>query len=338
MNNTISEFLKNIKQNRVLEEIPISKLAPSKLNTYEICDLDDLTANIKSCGLITPLTVYKDKSSKYEILSGERRYKALLSINSENPELYSEVPCYVIKDENDTQEMDDLYKSLIIETSNLETREFNKNQHRIDMLKIIKKIGEKNDAKRKEIVNLLSNQLKISDRYARMYTEIVEADNDELEKQLVDGKITAQEASIIAGMKKEEQNEVVDRVNQGERASKIINEKREEKKQNKEKKLLKEEEEFNKLVNSDNIDEINAMLNEFSPNIKGDISSVGLIPSSEVTHENYTENKNKKKEIDTDLIITFCYNMMDKVPGQYSKEEENVFEVMKELLDYLGRL
>ena len=74
-------------------EIDINKIEvnPNQpRSNFDTTELENLSNSIKELGIIQPITVRKIKSSKYEIISGERRYRA-----SEIAGL-NKIPCYVI--------------------------------------------------------------------------------------------------------------------------------------------------------------------------------------------------------------------------------------------------
>ena len=52
--------------------------------------IDTLTAHIKVHGLLNPLVVTENDDGKYEIISGERRFKAIRGLN------WSEIPCHIV--------------------------------------------------------------------------------------------------------------------------------------------------------------------------------------------------------------------------------------------------
>ena len=66
-----------------LTEIPVSNLKPNRYQPRQrFADesLDELTASIREKGIIVPITVRK-LDSGYEIIAGERRYRAALKLN-----------------------------------------------------------------------------------------------------------------------------------------------------------------------------------------------------------------------------------------------------------------
>lgn len=99
-----------------VRNIPISDIAPSPLNprkTFEVDELVELANSIKENGLIQPITVRKTpkgSESKYEIVCGERRYRACLMNEMETIEA-------VVK------ELDDKQAFLCMVLENLQRRD-----------------------------------------------------------------------------------------------------------------------------------------------------------------------------------------------------------------------
>ena len=68
---------------------------------FDSNQIDNLVVSIKELGIIQPITVRKIKHDKYEIISGERRYRASKIANLES------IPCYIkaVEDETDLLKM-----------------------------------------------------------------------------------------------------------------------------------------------------------------------------------------------------------------------------------------
>lgn len=213
--------------------LDISLLDPSPLNTFEANDLDDLVNSIRVFRIITPLTVVgPNENGRYEILAGERRYRASVLLNKELPGFLPELPCYVIGD----SDMPKIIKQLVIEESNLETREdYNKDTHRFQLIKLYKQLADEGSIKEKEIIKRLQGALKLSRRYSVMYLtifrkgvpELQESVKSEQKKPDGSGKpvhIPVSAAAQIATMEEEKQREAIDRANKGENAEEIVRE------------------------------------------------------------------------------------------------------------------
>ena len=68
---------------------------------FDSVQIDNLVVSIKELGIIQPITVRKINDGKYEIISGERRYRASKIANLES------IPCYIkaVEDESDLLKM-----------------------------------------------------------------------------------------------------------------------------------------------------------------------------------------------------------------------------------------
>jgi len=82
-----------------INEIELSKITPNPDQPRTVFDeeaLEELAASIKALGLVQPITLREVGKDKYQIISGERRYRASLKAGLET------VPAYVKKatDEN----------------------------------------------------------------------------------------------------------------------------------------------------------------------------------------------------------------------------------------------
>ena len=95
--NTMSQDILTSEKNKIVE-LPISILKPSIYQPRKNFDkesLEELSLSIKEHGLLEPLLVKKSDEDKYEIICGERRYRACKLANLEN------VPCLIRDDLGD---------------------------------------------------------------------------------------------------------------------------------------------------------------------------------------------------------------------------------------------
>ena len=72
---------------------------------FDSKEIDNLVVSIKELGIIQPITVRKINDDKFEIISGERRYRASKIANLDS------IPCYIKAVENDS----DLLKMSLVE-------------------------------------------------------------------------------------------------------------------------------------------------------------------------------------------------------------------------------
>lgn len=354
-------MMDQIVQDAKLEYIPLSKLNPSPLNTYDSTDIEDLLGSIKSCGLLTPLTVSgPDDNGIYEILSGERRYKALSTLHNEDNSTYESAPCYICNTR------DQYEKQLIIESSNLETRDFDKNEHRLHILEILKQMADEGSIKHQEIVKEAGKYMNCSERYRRMYMEIFKNDNDELNQLVKEKKVTVAHASRLAGLDKEKQDDAIDRINQGENAKDILDEYVEKKKEESEDKSFEdiptgesgskedkkpaapnpygdyseafEDEDFAKLIDNEDMDKIGEAFFKGASNIDPNLETVpgGRLKElkKEEVYSNSEEEDREKAEKRAKDVCRWCDMMMKKT--EFTNAEEEAFEKMQELMEYVG--
>lgn len=90
-----------------VQNIPIGEVHPSPMNprkTFEEDALQELADNIRQQGLLQPITVRpkivqlalnEEVTDGYEIVYGERRYRALCALNAENPEQWPTIAAIV---------------------------------------------------------------------------------------------------------------------------------------------------------------------------------------------------------------------------------------------------
>lgn len=84
------------------KDIPIGLLRPSAKNAYGIRDIEELAASIESMGLMHDLLVKPmDAEGRYEIISGERRYRACRMLHEADATKFATVPCKVAEAESD---------------------------------------------------------------------------------------------------------------------------------------------------------------------------------------------------------------------------------------------
>jgi len=228
----------------VQKSIPVESLQVSSYNTFDANDIEDLKNSIATSGLLTPLTVVgPDDNGVYEILSGERRYRAVCALNEESETPWMpEIPCYVV-----ATEMDPLNKRLIIESANLETRDFNRDEHRFELVRILREMADNGDLKKKSLAAKAAKYMAVSPRYAKMYLAVYDHGDEALRSMIgdpSDGKIGMKDAATISYMPAEEQRAIIDRISNGEKARDVIKDHKGQKDQKEEKSAKKRAEDI----------------------------------------------------------------------------------------------
>lgn len=87
------------RDKETVSNIPIDKISPNRYQPRTIFDdakIEELARTIHTHGVIQPIVVRKYEEDKYEIIAGERRYRAMKSLN------WLEVPA-IIRDMNDKE-------------------------------------------------------------------------------------------------------------------------------------------------------------------------------------------------------------------------------------------
>ena len=80
-------------------EIPIERIKPNPANFYSMSEIESLAASIEEHGLLHNLVVrVPDKDGNYEIVSGERRYRACMMLRDSDENQYKTIPCKIDAD------------------------------------------------------------------------------------------------------------------------------------------------------------------------------------------------------------------------------------------------
>lgn len=186
------------------QEIDIDLLVPSENNFYGIREIEELAESIKEYGLMHNVVVRKRNDGKYEILSGERRFRALREID------YKKVPCRIVKD--DVTELD---AEVMLIQANMQQRELNLHEKMqgIKRLQEIytekRKSGEKLQGKTRD---LIGKHLGISGVQVGRYQKIDKDLIEPLKEKLNSEDITVTQAHTLSSLTEEEQEIINDEI------------------------------------------------------------------------------------------------------------------------------
>ncbi|WP_066310679.1 nucleoid occlusion protein [Bacillus sp. FJAT-29814] len=89
----------NIERNEEIKKIPINQIIPNRFQPRTVFDedkIEELSRTIHIHGIIQPIVVREFAADKYEIIAGERRWRAMKKLG------WTEVPA-IVKNMNDTQ-------------------------------------------------------------------------------------------------------------------------------------------------------------------------------------------------------------------------------------------
>ena len=186
------------------QEIDIDLLVPSENNFYGIREIEELAESIKEYGLMHNVVVRKRNDGKYEILSGERRFRALREIDCKK------VPCRIVKD--DVTELD---AEVMLIQANMQQRELNLHEKMqgIKRLQEIytekRKSGEKLQGKTRD---LIGNHLGISGVQVGRYQKIDKDLIEPLKEKLNSEDITVTQAHTLSSLTESEQEIISDEI------------------------------------------------------------------------------------------------------------------------------
>ena len=171
----------NNQNKNITNKIDISKIYPNKKQprkNFEEKEIKELSESIKNQGLIQPIVVRKTSGGMYEIIAGERRWRAcqLAGMHSVNCVVMS------VDDKN-------VYELALIENIQRE------NLNVVEEAKAYKNLIESNGIKNEE----LSKKIGKSSSHISNLIRILDLDN-EIHQMIIDGKISMGHARALIGV------------------------------------------------------------------------------------------------------------------------------------------
>ena len=321
-----------------LEYLSLDNIIANDYNEYEMTDIDDLAGNIKVLGLIEPLSVIgPDDNGKYTLISGERRYRAMLKLRDEAPILYSLVPCHIVG----PSDMDDKEQRILIETANVETRSINKSKAMLKVVEILHEMEDDGNIEHKEITKKAKEYLSVSARYSRIVNQVFEKASDDVKELVKEGSVGMVNAAAITSLKEDKQKEVIDTIKDGGNVKESIQKARNEQVIEQ----LEEEgtdvdvfndmndEDFEKFMRTatttDLVNAINDRAKE-TESIQNELDSTGVLPDLKEQQE---DSDRKTSDHEAETVIRWCSRM--KEVEFYSETEERALEAVKGLYEYI---
>jgi len=171
----------NNKNKNSTNKLDISKIYPNKKQprkNFEEKEIIELSESIKNQGLIQPIVVREISGGMYEIIAGERRWRAcqLAGLHAVNCVIMS------VDDKN-------VYELALIENIQRE------NLNVVEEAKAYKNLIELNDIKNEE----LSKKIGKSSSHISNLIRLLDLD-DEIHQMIIDGKITMGHARALIGV------------------------------------------------------------------------------------------------------------------------------------------
>lgn len=179
-----------IPKNKQIQDIELDKIVPNRYQPRrEFSDdsIKELAETLDKDGLLQPIVVREDGEDHYEIIAGERRYRAAKSLNWET------IPA-IVNNMNDDQAA-----SLAL-IENLQREDLNP----IDEAKAYTNLMKLNDLTQ----TALAKDMGKSQSYVANKLRLLKLDDD-VQKALVEGKITARHGRALLNLSNDDQERVL---------------------------------------------------------------------------------------------------------------------------------
>lgn len=179
-----------IPKNKQIQDIELDKIVPNRYQPRrEFSDdsIKELAETLDKDGLLQPIVVREDGEDQYEIIAGERRYRAAKSLNWET------IPA-IVNNMNDDQAA-----SLAL-IENLQREDLNP----IDEAKAYTNLMKLNDLTQ----TALAKDMGKSQSYVANKLRLLKLDDD-VQNALVEGKITARHGRALLNLSDDDQERVL---------------------------------------------------------------------------------------------------------------------------------
>lgn len=199
----IADRINGVEKQSFIQELDINSLVPSQNNFYGIREIEELAESIKENGLMHNLVARKKGNGTYEIISGERRYRALKSLN------YEKVPCQV-------KDINDLDAEIMLIQANVEQRELLPSE-KMEGIRRLKAIYEQKKTNGEQlpkgkIRDIIGADMKLSGvqvgRYQKVDKDLIEPLKEKLDKE----EITLTQAHTLSSLTENEQQVIHDEI------------------------------------------------------------------------------------------------------------------------------
>ncbi|MGO1641676.1 MAG: nucleoid occlusion protein [Lactobacillus amylovorus] len=179
-----------VPKNKLIQDIELDKIVPNRYQPRrEFSDdsIKELAETLDKDGLLQPIVVREDGEDHYEIIAGERRYRAAKSLNWET------IPA-IVNNMNDDQAA-----SLAL-IENLQREDLNP----IDEAKAYTNLMKLNDLTQ----TALAKDMGKSQSYVANKLRLLKLDDD-VQKALIEGKITARHGRALLNLSDDDQERVL---------------------------------------------------------------------------------------------------------------------------------
>lgn len=179
-----------VPKNKQIQDIELDKIVPNRYQPRrEFSDdsIKELAETLDKDGLLQPIVVREDGEDHYEIIAGERRYRAAKSLN------WKTIPA-IVNNMNDDQAA-----SLAL-IENLQREDLNP----IDEAKAYTNLMKLNDLTQ----TALAKDMGKSQSYVANKLRLLKLDDD-VQKALIEGKITARHGRALLNLSNDDQERVL---------------------------------------------------------------------------------------------------------------------------------
>ncbi|WP_288557343.1 nucleoid occlusion protein [uncultured Lactobacillus sp.] len=179
-----------VPKNKQIQDIELDKIVPNRYQPRrEFSDdsMKELAETLDKDGLLQPIVVREDGEDHYEIIAGERRYRAAKSLGWET------IPAIV-------KNMDDDQAASLALIENLQREDLNP----IDEAKAYTNLMKLNDLTQ----TALAKDMGKSQSYVANKLRLLKLDDD-VQKALIEGKITARHGRALLNLSEDDQERVL---------------------------------------------------------------------------------------------------------------------------------
>lgn len=179
-----------VPKNKQIQDIELDKIVPNRYQPRrEFLDdsIKELAETLDKDGLLQPIVVREDGEDHYEIIAGERRYRAAKSLGWET------IPAIV-------KNMDDDQAASLALIENLQREDLNP----IDEAKAYTNLMKLNDLTQ----TALAKDMGKSQSYVANKLRLLKLDDD-VQKALIEGKITARHGRALLNLSEDDQERVL---------------------------------------------------------------------------------------------------------------------------------
>ena len=204
-NTNKANVLKNIQFETKL--INLKDIQRNEKNFYELSNIDELAEDIKMNSLYHNILVRELPNSKYELISGERRFLAYNKLFNNGDKNYSSIPCKIVKLNDEDAEI------LLIEANAL-TRTLSDREKLLQVEKLNVLYKNKKDRGEKipgRIQKHIANSLGMSESSVGRLNKINSNLISSLKNKINEDKLSISNANTFASLSEDKQ-EIVNKV------------------------------------------------------------------------------------------------------------------------------